>query len=342
VLFDAESFARLDSARDRLSPIVAEGRALKFERVIAEPGRRDQRQRLLARETPPVLGVLDGTLSAPRFVGAGQADGYTVRQLAAFIDAARQNEVIRGTPLAVTLADSSSASVAAARAITARAGQAMLFVLTILLAGMLLSQLIEEKSSKVIEVLSSAVPIDSIFLGKLFAMLAMSLIGIVVWLGAGAAALGLWTDGGLAALPPPAVGWPAFLALGVLYFATSYLLIGAAFLGVGAQASTVREVQTLSMPLTMIQVVLFGFATSTVGKSDTAQGIGAAIFPLTSPFAMLGRAAEQEALWPHLAALAWQALWVALILHVAARMFRWSVLNSGPVRRWPWQRRAGS
>ena len=45
---------------------------------------------------------------------------------------------------------------------------------------MLLSQLIEEKSNKVIEILAAAVPIDSIFLGKLFAMLAMSLVGIIV------------------------------------------------------------------------------------------------------------------------------------------------------------------
>ena len=39
---------------------------------------------------------------------------------------------------------------------------------------MLLSQLIEEKSNKIIEVLAAAVPIDAIFLGKLFAMLAAS------------------------------------------------------------------------------------------------------------------------------------------------------------------------
>jgi ABC-2 type transport system permease protein len=53
---------------------------------------------------------------------------------------------------------------------------------------------------------------------------------------------------------------------------------------------------------------------------------------------MIGRAAEQPALWPHLAAFAWQAVWVALILHVAAGLFRRSVLKSGPSFRWPWQR----
>ena len=119
----------------------------------------------------------------------------------------------------------------------------------------------------------------------------------------------------------------------------SYLLIGAVFLGIGAQASTVREVQTLSMPVTMAQVVLFGFASLGVGNPNGAEAIGAAVFPLSSPFAMLGRAAEVPELWPHLLAFAWQALWVALILHVAAGLFRRSVLKSGQPFRWPWQKR---
>ena len=64
-----------------------------------------------------------------------------------------------------------------------------MFVLTILLAGMLLSQLIEEKSNKVIEILAAAIPVDAIFVGKLFAMLAISLLGIAVWASVGAAAV---------------------------------------------------------------------------------------------------------------------------------------------------------
>jgi ABC-2 type transport system permease protein len=166
----------------------------------------------------------------------------------------------------------------------------------------------------------------------------MSLVGIAVWAAAGAAAIAIWTEGGLSALPAPAVGWPVFLSLVTVYFAMSYLLIGAVFLGIGAQASTVREVQTLSMPVTMAQVVLFGFASLGVGDPNGTEAIAAAVFPLSSPFAMLGRAAEQAALWPHLLALIWQALWVALILHVAAGLFRRSVLKSGRSFRWPWQR----
>jgi ABC-2 type transport system permease protein len=336
-----DDFARIAAARLRLAAALLDYAVVNLERVDPATDPVAQRQALLRQEKPPVLGVLEGGLAAPRFTGAVHGEGRTLRQLHWMIADARRSAVSPAAePVArqVVLTRSSAGSVVAARSVTARVGQAVLFILTILLAGMLLSQLIEEKSNKVIEIMAAAVPVDSIFLGKLFAMLAVSLIGIAVWSAAGAAAIAVWTEGGLSSLPAPAVGWPLFLLLGPVYFAMSYLLIGAVFLGIGAQASTVREVQTLSMPVTMAQVVIFGFASLGVGDPNGGQALGAAIFPLSSPFAMLARAAEDAALWPHLLALLWQAAWVAVILHVAAGLFRRSVLKSGQPFRWPWQR----
>lgn len=342
VISSAQDFALLEAARDRLSPLAGERPLVELRHVQPQPDLAAQRSHLLEAEDRPALGVLDGGLFAPHFTGAVAADGRTVKQIGTLVDEARRIEIqplAPGQPMQVTLTKTSSGSLAFARGVTARAGQGLLFLLTILLAGMLLSQLIEEKSNKVIEVLAAAVPVDAVFLGKLFAMLSMSLVGITVWTTFGAAAIAVLSSGGLGSLPPPAVGWPAFLTLILLYFSMSYLLIGATFLGIGAQASTVREVQTLSMPVTMAQVVLFGFASLGVGRPMSAEAIAAAIFPLSSPFAMIARAAEQSTLWPHLLALIWQGLWVALILKVAAAVFRRSVLKSGPSRRWPWQRK---
>ncbi len=222
----------------------------------------------------------------------------------------------------------------------AQIGEMILFFFTILLSGMVLSQLIEEKSNKIIEVVAAAVPIDALFVGKLFAMLAASLLGIVVWITAGALLIQLVKHGGVATLPPPAVGWPAFILLGMVYFAMNYLLLGSAFLTIGAQASTVREVQTMSMPVTFGQVLLFGFASSAVGAPDGKMALAAAIFPLSSPMTMLARAAEDHRLWPHLIAIVWQMLWVGLILHFGSRLFRRTVLKSGPRSKWWRVRRA--
>ena len=343
VIAAPEEFALLERARHRFEPL-EEGRPLvHLRQVERQADVAAQRDRLLAAEEEKLLGVLEGGLGAPHFTGAVNADGRTVKQIALFVDEAQRTAAGTaaaepGAPVRISLTDESGGSLAFARSVTARAGQFLVFFLTVFLAGMLLSQLIEEKSNKVIEVLAAAVPVDSIFIGKLFAMLAMSLLGISVWLSAGALGAALFLDQGLGSLPPPAVGWPAFIALAFVYFTTNYLLIGAVFLGIGAQASTVREVQTLSMPVTMAQVLLFGFATLGVGQPGSPEAIGAAVFPLSSPYAMIARAAEEAALWPHLAALAWQVLWVVVILRLSAKLFRRSVLKSGPAFRWPWQK----
>jgi ABC-2 type transport system permease protein len=174
------------------------------------------------------------------------------------------------------------------------------------------------------------------FVGKLFAMLAASVLGLLVWISAGAVLVQMLSHGGLRSLPTPAVGWPTFLLLSVVYFGMNYLLFGAAFLTIGAQASTAREVQIMSMPVTFAQVLIFGFASAAVGTPNAPEGLAAAIFPLSSPMAMLARAAQQPALWPQLLAILWQIFWIALILRFGAKLFRKTVLKSGS--RLPWWR----
>ncbi|MBB3765027.1 ABC transporter permease [Sphingomicrobium lutaoense] len=340
VVSSVEDYGKLVEAQARIAPVIPRIARVEMVHVAPSDDLVRQRQEILAGGQGDVIGVLEDPLGEePHFIGGTGGDNSSVKQLALFIEEARQAEAAPPgrTQLKLTQQERVAASIETVRKLLARAGQMLLFVLTLLLSTMLLSQMLEEKGNKVIEVLAAAVPIDSIFVGKLFAMLAISLTGIFVWFLAGAAMLAFFYEPGAGVNvlgAGPAIGWPVYLLLIPVYFAMSYLLIGAAFLGIGAQASTAREVQILSMPVTMFQVVLLLIAFAGVGRPDSWQAIGAAVFPLSSPFAMLGRAAEDAALWPHLLALAWQALWVALILKFASRMFKRSVLKSGPRGEW--------
>lgn len=324
-------FARLSSARARLADAVDEQGIVRLLFFTPEPDLARQTRRLLASSDPPVRAVLTNALQHPHLTGSIQSDGSTVRQVQLILAEARKAET-KPVPVEVTSVEGSPTLLVSERALTAKTGQFLLFFLTILLAGMVLSQLIEEKSNKIIEVVAAAVPIESLFVGKLFAMLAASVVGLVVWTGIGAVVLASLKSGGLAALPAPAVGWPMFLALAIAYFGMNYLLFGSVFLTIGAQASTAREVQTLSMPATFGQVLIFGFAAATIGAPESTAALAAAIFPLSSPMAMFARAAETPEVWPHVVALAWQAVWVALILRLGAGLFRRTVLKSGPAR----------
>ena len=170
---------------------------------------------------------------------------------------------------------------------------------------------------------------DAVFFGKLLAMLGVSLVGIAVWGSVAGLAL-LAGGGGLSMLSTPAVGWPMFMALGLAYFACAYLLLGSLFLSIGGLAATVREVQILSMPVTMAQLLVFFLASYSLGHQGETIEMVAAIVPFSSPFAMLARAAMQPEIWPHFVAIAWQGLWVFLIVRAGAALFRKTVMKSGP------------
>ena len=133
-------------------------------------------------------------------------------------------------------------------------------------------------------------------------------------------------------LAAPAVGWPAFLALGVIYFAMAYLLLGSVFLAIGSLATTVREVQTLSMPVTMMQLMVFFLASFAMTQPGSLAEMFALAFPFSSPFAMMARAAQEPALWTHAAAIGWQLAWVVLLVRTGAKLFRKRVMKSGPAR----------
>jgi ABC-2 type transport system permease protein len=340
VIAPQAEFERLMSARDQLAGAIGGQSLVTLVGYAPEPDVSAQEKRLLGSRQPRIRAVLSGTLDRPHLTGALAGDPATARQLKLLIANARAPAAAEAPDLPVTNVEVASTSLDNDRALTAQIGQVALFLLTLMLSTMVLSQLIEEKSNKIIEVIAAAIPIDAMFVGKLFAMLAASILGLIVWICAGALLIQLIKHGGVATLPPPAVGWPAFLALGIVYFGMNYLLLGAAFLTIGAQASTAREVQTMSMPVTFAQVLIFGFASTVIGAPGSTEAILASIFPLSSPMAMLARAAEQPEIWPHVAAIAWQALWVALILRVGAQLFRKTVLKSGPRRNWRWWRRA--
>ncbi len=232
---------------------------------------------------------------------------------------------------------------------TAQISMTVLFMLMMMLAGMVLSNLVEEKANKIIEILAAALPMDAVFMGKLFAMLAVSLVGISVWFGLAATfyyaggEIGAYRDA-IDNLPQPGVGWPLFALLFVVNFSMGYLLIGSIFLTIGALASTVREVQTLSMPVTMMQLLIFIFASFALLGANVWVEMAAILFPLSSPFAMIARAAQDELLWPHLASFVYQAVWVLIFIRLGAKLFRSRVMKSGggpATKRSIWQRIRG-
>jgi ABC-2 type transport system permease protein len=278
-----------------------------------------------------LAAVVTGTLDAPVLTATqGRIDDWR-GMVALFAARARSSEAIAYPDVRADVVVTSAAHEHNGQVVTAQAGQLLLFLLTMLLAGMVLSNLVEEKANKIIEILAASIPMDALFMGKLFAMLAVSMVGVAVW-GTGYGVMVLAGARSIPLLATPAVGWPLFLALGFLYFAMAYLLLGSMFLAIGGMANTVREVQTLSMPATMMQLIVFFLASFALARPGTWIETLSEVFPVSSPYAMLAHAAEHPAIMPHVIALAWQGLWVVIMVRGGAMLFRRTVMKSGPGR----------
>ncbi|MET0589290.1 MAG: ABC transporter permease [Novosphingobium sp.] len=332
-------------AREALAPRI--GGALPEFVVVQKltPGQDFDAQAALKGQNTNLAAIATGTPAAPVLTGPNNRIAAWQGPVSMVAAQALGDGPKVWPDVALAATATSKADQRSDRLVTAQGSQMILFLLTMLLAGMVLSNLVEEKGNKIIEILAAAIPMDAVFLGKLLAMLGVSLVGICVW-GAAGIGLGLATGPMFTNLAAPAVGWPLFLILGAIYFAMAYLLIGSIFLAIGSLATTVREVQTLSMPATMLQLVVFFFASYAMSQPGTSMELAAIIVPFSSPFAMLARAAQDPALWTHLAAIAWQALCVIVLVRAGARLFRTRVMQSGPQgrvkKRWLFKRSAAA
>jgi ABC-2 type transport system permease protein len=337
VVADSGTARALADARARLVAGTSERVFPVLRNVAPAENVAVQAGRLLADEQEGFSAVFSGTLERPVVTGPSKIDESVGARVQVLADEARRFEALERAgigvptiPIQRVVTAQAAGNLQIIRRTIAQTSQTLIFAVTVLLATLLLSNLAEEKSNKVIEVLAAAVPLDAVFLGKLVAMLGVSLVGLMLW--AGILGLGYlfleirdWIS-----LPQagPAVGWPVFLVLLLIYYSVNYMLLGALFLGIGGQASNIREIQTLSMPVTLLQVFVFLIAMSAIGDEGGALMWTAYILPFSSPLAMVAHAAQYESLWPHLLALLWDALWIVLIIRLSARMFRITVLKS--------------
>jgi ABC-2 type transport system permease protein len=335
--FVAVALAKADSekllaARATLSKTLGDGYFADMKIVGDAAAEQIRPQDYLRKKADNFSAVVTGTLAKPIITGTASSierQRADIELLAGYAYSGGSMQLPKATPNVVAESANNDKQL---RTITAQIGQVLIFGLTMLLAGMVLSNLVEEKSNKIIEILAASIPMESVFLGKLIAMLAMALVGISMWSIIGMIGFVI-IDPNLPSIPTPAVGWLIFAGLCFTYFIMAYLMLGALFLGIGAMAATAREVQTISTPVTMAQVVNFFFASYALTKTGEPMEIFAVVFPFSSPFAMIGRAALEPTLWHHGVAIIGQLLFAVLLLRLGVYLFKKNVMKSGSAGR---------
>jgi ABC-2 type transport system permease protein len=334
IIATPEDEADLRAAEKRLRPLLDRFGGppeLQYVPIHADP--KTTAYGLLKSNKADYIAVMYGPLEQPEIVHHPRATGSSafLAELAEQTLRTRKGGLFGDMTLskATVTATQTSVSSVGGRQTTGYLAVFTIFLVTLLLAGQSVGMLAEEKSNKVIEILAAAAPLEAVFLGKLIGMFGVALLFVGFWGGLAAIAVTAIPELLAAASLQPAIGMATFLILCGLYFTMAYMLLGAVFLGVGGQAGTIREIQMLSLPITVFQVAMFGLSSAAAGSPGSSIARFAEVFPFSSPFAMAARAATDASLWPHLLALLWQGLWVAITILIAARLFRVGVLKSG-------------
>ena len=200
---------------------------------------------------------------------------------------------------------------------------AMLTYITSLMFGMQIAQsVVEEKQTRIVEILVSSVPVRALLAGKVAAMtlLAFAQIGLL----AGVALLGMTvtdTDPGIVDSVGPAIGWF------VPFFVLGFIMLASIWAGVGALAARQEDLGSTSSSVQMVVLVPF-FAV--LFLRDNAVALKAlSYFPLSAPMAMPIRIFEGGAAgWEPFAALGVLVVAAALLLVVGARVYQGSLLRT--------------
>jgi len=187
----------------------------------------------------------------------------------------------------------------------------------------MISSIIEEKNSRIIEMLLSAISPFQLMAGKILGLAGVGLTVMALW---GAAAYGTATWQGIKI----DIG-PVLLAYGLAYYVLGFVLFSAILAGVGSICNTVKETQSLMMPVTLIFVIPL-IAWPQLARDpngDLARVLS--YVPLTTPMLMVLRLSSGPDIWWGEVAISFLVLIVGVLVSIwlAAKVFRTGILLYG-------------
>jgi len=184
---------------------------------------------------------------------------------------------------------------------------------------------LEEKSSRVVEVLLAHMPARSLLAGKIAGIGLLGLAQIAV---TALAALVAVTAAG--SVDVPAVR-ATVLAWALVWFVLGYLPYATVYGTLGSLGSRTEDAQSAAGPATAILVVSYFAAFAMIAQPASAAARVISFFPLTAPMAMPGRIAMGATAWwePVAAALVTLAT-IAALVAIGGRIYTSAILHSGP------------
>jgi ABC-2 type transport system permease protein len=200
-------------------------------------------------------------------------------------------------------------------------GLALVFYMTALGFGMMIAQsVVQEKESRIVEILAAAVPIRALLWGKVIGNTVMALGQIVViWTGS---LIGLLMTGQADVLRvvAPVAGWF------VVFFVLGFVALAGLWAVAGSLATRQEDLGSTTLPWQMSLMIPFFFSAF---AGEQARAV-ASFVPIASSMAMPGRMLTQDVpVWEPLLAIVLLLATTVLIVRVGARLYERTLLQTG-------------
>jgi ABC-2 type transport system permease protein len=187
----------------------------------------------------------------------------------------------------------------------------------------LMSSTVEEKSSRVVEVLLAAVSPIELMWGKLIGQLGVGLLTLAVYIGIGLFSLAQFSLWNL--LDPMLIFY-----LIVFYF-IAYMVYGALMLAIGAAVNQIADAQSLMGPVMLLLIAPYVLAPFIGQAPNSTFSIAVSFIPPINTFAMLARLASgtPPPMWQVWLTVLVGLATAAIAVWFAAKIFKIGLLMHG-------------
>ncbi len=216
-------------------------------------------------------------------------------------------------------------------------GMAFLLSFTTIMYGMNVGRsVIQEKTSRIFEVMLASVKPEEMLAGKLIGVGSVGITQLAIWIAAatvlaGSAFAAKFVSGDMAVH----VSY-ALVALFAVYFILGYVLYSSLFAGLAATVSTEQELQQYS-PLAAVPIwVSFGMIAFIVSNPNSIWSVAISMFPPCAPITMFLRMASQfPPYWQIALSIALMLVAIVVVLWVASKIYRVGILMYGKRATFP-------
>jgi len=210
----------------------------------------------------------------------------------------------------------------------------IIYIMVIIYGAHTLTAIIEEKSSRMVEVLLSSVSPENLMLGKVLGIGLAGLTQFGIWavaffiLSQQGVSIGDFSLDASFLTPLILVSFFMFCLLGFFLYATRYA-------GFGALCNTVQDSQQFQMPLSMMLVIPMMLLSLVLRSPDSTLSVVLSLVPLFSPILMFMRVCvETPPMWQ--IGLSWLLMGGSILLasRMAGKLFRMGILMYGSSPTW--------